>query len=172
LTLPLTNYICACYNILVNNSLNLLPTCETKTVYSISETNFICRAITRINIMSTNNLTIRLFEFSVNIFNLIKNSPYNVATKPIISQLIRSATSVGANYEEAQASVSKADFISKIHISLKEIREACYWLKFSKATFLSNNQEIDNLINESEELKKILGSIAWKSRQNLNNLKK
>jgi four helix bundle protein len=76
-----------------------------------------------------NELSIRLLNFSVEVIKftriLPKESEYNV----IKYQLIKSATSVGANYQEAQSASSKRDFKYKVTISLKEIAETKYWLK-------------------------------------------
>ena len=82
-----------------------------------------------------------------------------------IIQLTKSSTSTGANYEEAQGGYSRADFRTKISISLKEMRETNYWLRVIKNTEISKNlEELNYLINESDELKKILGSIFSKTR--------
>lgn len=77
--------------------------------------------------------------------------------------MTKSATSSGANYEEAQAASSRADFKNKINISLKEIRESNYWLKIFKALGIGDNETGKYLVNESDELKKILGSISSKT---------
>ncbi len=81
-------------------------------------------------------------------------------------QLGRSSTSIGANYEESQAGSSKADFKNKVRIALKEARETNYWLRILKALDETNNIELDNLIQESKELKNILGSIVNKTKLN------
>jgi four helix bundle protein len=75
-------------------------------------------------------------------------------------QLTKSATSCGANYEEAQAACSRADFLNKVRISLKEMRESNYWLRILSDLELKNNKEIQSLVNESVELKNILGTIS------------
>ena len=81
-------------------------------------------------------------------------------------QLIKSSTSSGANYEEAQAGSSKADFTNKVRIALKEMRETNYWLRLLKKTENSiASDKIDSLIIESEELKNILGAIVQKCRK-------
>jgi four helix bundle protein len=76
-------------------------------------------------------------------------------------QLIKASTSSGANYEEAQSASSKADFKNKINISLREMRESNYWLRLLHVLY-ENNNEVNLLVQESEELKKILGSISAK----------
>lgn len=79
----------------------------------------------------------------------------------ISTQLCKAATSSGANYEEAQGAVSRADFSCKTGISLKEMRESNYWLRILEKLY-PENEEITRLKNESEELKRILGSINSK----------
>ena len=85
---------------------------------------------------------------------------------------MKSAGSSGANYEEAQAGSSKADFIYKVEISLREMRESNFWLRLLKETGDKLNKliisELTELINESEELKKILGSIIVKVKTKTN----
>lgn len=76
--------------------------------------------------------------------------------------MIKSSTSSGANYEEAQGASSKPDFFNKISISLKEMRESNYWLRIIKEVKESDT-ELDFLLKESIELKNILGSINSKS---------
>ena len=73
----------------------------------------------------------------------------------ITKQLLRSATSVGANINEAIYGNSKADFISKLHISLKETGESIYWLKLLKNTKLVN-YDFDSLLSLAEEIKRML----------------
>ena len=73
----------------------------------------------------------------------------------IAKQLLRSATSIGANINEAVYGNSKADFISKLHISLKETGESIYWLKLLKNTKLVNC-DFDSLLSLAEEIKRML----------------
>lgn len=80
----------------------------------------------------------------------------------IKNQLGRASTSVGANYEEAQAGSSKADFRNQVRISLKEVREANYWLRLLDAVAGHTDDELQYLIKETNELKKILASILNK----------
>ena len=73
----------------------------------------------------------------------------------IAKQLLRSATSVGANINEAVYGNSKADFISKLHISLKETGESIYWLTLLKRTNLIE-YNFDELLSQAEEIKRML----------------
>jgi four helix bundle protein len=115
--------------------------------------------------MAENELTQRLFNFAVKTIKFLKTLADSPEIKVIRYQLIKSSTSAGANYEEAQAGSSKADFTNKVRISLREMRESNYWLRLIKATYDKeyNKDELEWLINESSELKKILGSIVNKS---------
>ena len=83
----------------------------------------------------------------------------------VINQLTKSSTSSGANYEEAQAGSSKQDFTNKVNIALKEMRESNYWLRILKEAQLVKSDDLQLLIDESEELKKILGKIVSKSKK-------
>jgi four helix bundle protein len=77
-------------------------------------------------------------------------------------QLAKSATSVGANYEEAQGAYSKEDFSYKISICFREAKESNYWLRIMKAADISNSPDLDDLIQESNELKNIFGTMNKK----------
>jgi len=116
-----------------------------------------------------NDLSKRLLLFSINTIKLLRKLPNDLEFKIIKNQLIKSASSTGANYEEAQGASSKADFNYKAHIALKEIRESNYRLDIISG--INENEsvskEIEQLKNESDELKKILGSICSKSGMSL-----
>ena len=83
----------------------------------------------------------------------------------IAKQLLRAATSVGANINEAIYGNSKADFISKLHISLKEIGESIYWLTLLKRTNLIV-YDFDTLISLAEEIKRMLISSLNTAKNN------
>jgi len=104
----------------------------------------------------------RLFKFAVDVIGATKELPYTTEYKLIIYQLVKSSSSVGANYEEAQAAVSKADFSNKVGIALKEIRESNYWIRIINAT-LAESTKFLVLEKESNEIKKIMGSIYSKT---------
>jgi four helix bundle protein len=104
----------------------------------------------------------RLFEFAVSVIKCLRKIENSTEASVIKYQLTKSSTSSGANYEEAQAASSRADFKNKINISLREIRESNYWLGIMKRIEIGEIEMRDFLINESDELKKILGSIASK----------
>ena len=109
-----------------------------------------------------NELSKRLLKFSVDIIKLMRFLPKQTEYNVIRYQLIKSATSVGANYEEAQSASSKADFKNKVNISLKEMSESKYWLKIISQVHSNNHNrnKLDILIQESIELDNILGAIV------------
>ena len=117
--------------------------------------------------MIKNDLNERLFNFAVRCLKFIRNIPNTTEYQVIKYQLAKCSTSSGANYEESQAGSSKADFNNEVRISLREMRESNYWLRIIKAIqeTNTNNNELDWLINESKELKNILGSIVNKTKK-------
>ncbi len=115
-----------------------------------------------------NDLNKRIFDFIVRVIKFLKTLENTPEMKVIRYQLVKSSSSTGANYEEAQGAGSRADFSNKVRISLKEIRESNFWLRLIKAVAEVKNEELNYLIKESSELKKILGSIASKTRNNEN----
>src|SRR5579863_7312408 len=83
----------------------------------------------------------RLLAFGAAIVDFAGELRTTVQGRIVLGQLVRSGTSIGANFEEATAAESKADFIHKLQISLKEARETCYWLRLlGKTKFVSINQ--------------------------------
>ena len=87
-------------------------------------------------------------------------------SRNLVWQLQKSATSVGANVEEAQAGQSRADFISKNGICLKEARETHYWLRLLHAAEASGVEELPELEQESLELSRIFGAIITPTKRN------
>ena len=111
-----------------------------------------------------NDLMERLFSFSVNVIKFLRLIPGSPEARVIKHQLIKAATSGGANYEESQAGISRREFSMKVAISLKEIREANYWLRIVDSVDLIKDDRHTNLIKESDELKSIPGAIVSKMR--------
>lgn len=111
-------------------------------------------------------ITERTFEFAVRIVKLCQVLDEKPGVGRTLSkQLLRSGTSIGANVEEARAGQSKADFISKNAIALKEARETHYWLRLLIATEILPQEKLSKLLTEAEELKKILGAIIVASKK-------
>jgi len=99
----------------------------------------------------------RIFFFSVNVVNLTNDLPNNLAGRNIAQQLFRSGTSVAANYEEACAAESRADFVHKLRVSLKESRESRFWLRLLSHTISKSDENCKQLYQEACELCNILG---------------
>ena len=92
--------------------------------------------------------------------DIIDLLPKSTGTKNIAYQLAKSGTSIGANYEESQASQSKEDFYYKIGICLREARESNYWLRIIQSkNRIKNKIMIESTVNDSSELKLIFGKI-------------
>jgi four helix bundle protein len=105
----------------------------------------------------------RTLEFSKRIIRLVKKLPQNTVNFKLTDQLVRSGTSVGANYREANDAISKKDFLHRMRISRKEARETTYWLELLVETNLEFKKEIDLLLEECKELRNILSAILTKS---------
>ena len=99
------------------------------------------------------NLEKRLIDFAVRIINVVEALPNTRAGNHIAGQLVRCGTSPAPNYGEAQSAESRSDFIHKIKIVLKELRETRVWLKIIQRKSLSKStREIELLIAECDEL--------------------
>jgi len=99
----------------------------------------------------------RLVSYAVRIIKLSEALPNTKAGKHISSQLLRSGTSPAPNYGEAQSAESKADFVHKLKIALKELRETEIWLKIiAKAQMIKSVFQIAPLLRETDELIAIL----------------
>ncbi len=113
--------------------------------------------------MRPNDLLAKTFLFGVDVLKLIRSLPRDSEYNIIRYQLGKSATSIGANYEESQAGSSKADFKNKVRIALKEARESNYWLRIIIALGEIQSEELERLLNESKEIKNILAAIVNKA---------
>jgi four helix bundle protein len=103
-----------------------------------------------------NQLSERLLDYGVGILKLIMKLDNTLPGKHISDQLFRSGTSAGANYEEACGAESKADFIHKLQIVLKELRESHYWLKLIQKANLLSAADVDAWLRETKELINII----------------
>jgi len=101
------------------------------------------------------NLSDRLLNFAASIVRLTLLLSKTVAGRHIAGQILRSSTSCGANYEEACGAESRADFIHKMQIVLKELRETLYWLKLSAKSFPDLAEYLQADLKEADELIRI-----------------
>jgi four helix bundle protein len=112
-------------------------------------------------------VTSRTFAFAVRIVKLARHLDQTPGTpRTLAGQLLRAGTSVGANVEEAQGGQSRADFISKMNIALKEARETLYWLRLLQAAEICPEAQLADLTREANEIVSILVTIVKKSRRN------
>jgi four helix bundle protein len=108
----------------------------------------------------------RIYQFVIRVVNLVKELPNTLLGNRIGGQLLDAVTSVGANFEEACAAFSKADFTYKLSISRKEAFETNYWLRVVRDSELLPRKRLGAIIDESEEIKKILSSAVKTAREN------
>ncbi|MBW2357910.1 MAG: four helix bundle protein [Deltaproteobacteria bacterium] len=109
----------------------------------------------------------RLLDFAVRVIKLVNALPKTVVGRHIAGQLVRSGTSCGSNYEESRGAESRADFVHKLGIALKEIKESRFWLKVISQSKIMKPEQIESLIAECEELSAIIAEsiITAKSKK-------
>jgi len=100
----------------------------------------------------------RAYRYSIKMIQFLDTLPGDVSTMIIAKQLLRSSTSIGANIVEAKGASSKRDFTNFFSYALKSANESLYWLGLLRDAKKINGTEIKYLLNETEELAKILGS--------------
>ena len=99
----------------------------------------------------------RFIDYSVRIIKVTENLPNTKAGKHICSQILRSGTSPAANYGEAQSAESRSDFIHKLKIALKELRETEVWLKvIIKSEIIQPPAKLSAILEETDELISII----------------
>jgi len=105
----------------------------------------------------------RTTKYAIDVFKLLKSLPPDISVKVIAYQLGKSASSIGANYYEANRSESRDDFIHKISIALKEANESVYWFTVVSGLY-DKNEEMKSLSKEAGELRNVLQSIAHSAK--------
>jgi four helix bundle protein len=108
----------------------------------------------------------RTFEFALRVVNCQTLDKNPGVSRTLANQLLRSASFIGANVEEGQASQSRSDFIAKYSIACKEAREAHYWLRLLAAADVAPAVRLSRLIEESNQLVAILTTIVKRTRAN------
>ena len=110
----------------------------------------------------------RTFNFAVRIVKLCSFLDQKPGVSRILSQqLLKAGTSIGANTAESKSGQSRKDFLNKLEIALKEARETKYWLRLLVAAEIVTRQRLNTLLQEIEEIIKILVSITRKIKDNL-----
>lgn len=112
------------------------------------------------------NLADRFLEFAVRIIKAVEKVRRNYVGRQILGQLVDSSTSAGANYEEACGAESRADFVHKLQIVLKELRESLYWLRLIERLKMMPAQDLAELVQEGQELARIIGKSILTAKRN------
>ena len=113
-------------------------------------------------------LSDRFLDFACSLYRALNKFENDNMQKHIVMQLFRSATSVGANYEEARGAESKQDFAHKMKIVLKESRESMYWLKLIVRSGINSSKEMQDLLEESRQISDIIAKSIKTLNANLN----
>ncbi len=112
------------------------------------------------------DLAERTAKFGENIIKFVKKLSRNEVNKPLINQIVRAGTSVGANYMEADCADSRKDFKYKISLCKKESKESTHWLRMIAQANLQHKQEARTLWKEAQEFTLIFSSIINSSKNN------
>ena len=123
-----------------------------------------CRRVSASKMANSKDLKDRTKTFAVSIIRMIDKLPRSIASDVIARQLIRSATSVAANYRAAQRGRSKAEFIAKLQIVLEESDETQYWLELLLELEALDRQILRDSIQEADELTAIFVSALKTAR--------
>ena len=113
-----------------------------------------------------NAVEAKSFRFAVRIVKLCRHLRQTKKEFLLSKQLLRSGTSIGANIVEAQQAQSRADFISKLSIALKEASETNYWLRLLKEADFLTEAEFSSIYSDCRELEKLLTAILKRTRLN------
>ena len=108
-------------------------------------------------------------QFAVDIVNLCTDIKENRKSNVLLNQVLRSGTSIGANIHEANYASSKADFINKFQIALKECYETDYWLDLFKDTNMITLDEYHSLFSQCSKIRKLLIASITTAKENRNN---
>ncbi len=106
--------------------------------------------------MTPHDVSERLLQYGVRVINVVESLPKTLVGRRIGDQLLRSGASVGAHYEEAQGAESREDFVHKLQIALKELRESNYWLRLLVKACKIPADRLSGLVDESNQLRAML----------------
>jgi|SRR5579871_311628 len=98
----------------------------------------------------------RFLDYAARVVKLVSALPATLVARRIGDQLLRSGIAVGANYEEARAAESNSDFVHKLQVALKELRESNYWLRLLVRAEVLPTERLNPLLDESNQLRAIL----------------
>ena len=117
--------------------------------------------------MTRSELEKRTKYFAIAVIRFVDKVPTNKAAQLMGSQLLRSATSIGANYREANRAESRQDFIHKVAIVAKEAAESLYWIELFEEAMIGNSEKIKLFFNECNQLVAIFTRIGKTAKENL-----
>jgi four helix bundle protein len=100
----------------------------------------------------------RVYDFVLRVIKLVRSLPKDTVGREIGKQLLRAATSISANIEEARGGFSKQDFTFKMNTAFKEARETNLWLRLIRDSGLARSTRMEDIIKESAEIRNILGA--------------
>ncbi len=112
--------------------------------------------------------TVRTYQFALRVISFIDGLPKDISTSIISAQLLRAATSIGANIRETQASPARKDFANFFTHALKSAHETRYWLELLRDSDKSDKETVCSLITEAFEITKIIASsvLTLKGKRN------
>ena len=115
----------------------------------------------------------RTLRYAIRIVKFVRKISGDISLEILTKQILRSASSIGANMREADSASSRKDFINKVYIAKKEAQETEYWLEVLKGAEFINNEnnlrELNYLLNECREIVLILAAILRKSKTLISN---
>ncbi len=117
--------------------------------------------------MKGDDINERLIGVAARVIKVVDALPDTLAGHHVAGQLVRCGTSPGANYEEARGAESRRDFVHKLGIGLKEIQETRYWLRIIERAELVKCGRVTELLEEVDQLCRVLGSSKLTARRNM-----
>jgi four helix bundle protein len=113
----------------------------------------------------------RVYNFVLRVIKLVRSLPKDTVGRETGKQLLRAATSIAANIEEARGGFSKSDFVFKMNTAFKEARESNLWLRLIRDSGLIHSTRMVSLVRESEEIRNILGASVRTAKKHVRSQK-
>ena len=120
------------------------------------------------HILKFNTIEVKSYDFAIRIVNLHKYLNRQKEIHSLSNQMLRSGTAIGALIQEAVHAQSKADFLNKMNVSLKEANETMYWIRLLHSTPYLKDNEFASIHKDCEEIVKLLASIVKTTKASLN----
>ncbi|WP_288316157.1 four helix bundle protein [uncultured Mediterranea sp.] len=120
------------------------------------------------HILKFNTIEVKSYDFAIRIVNLHKYLNRQKEMHSLSNQMLRSGTAIGALIQEAVHAQSKADFLNKMNVSLKEANETMYWIRLLHSTHYLKDNEFASIHKDCEEIVKLLASIVKTTKASLN----